>query len=78
MTKNGEQNPIFADPRFVNPQLVLAAKNRILPPRTFALRPGSPANSAATDGKDIGCDLSKIPAPPPIVEKLVQQMLQQK
>jgi hypothetical protein len=78
LTNNGEQKPIFADPKFVNSKLVIAANARILPPKAFALRADSPAKGVGTDGKDIGCDLSKIPVPPKVVEQLIQQALQLK
>jgi hypothetical protein len=76
ITRNGEKFPHIIDPMFSNLRLVLAAKEKIVLPTTFSLSPSSPAKGAGTDGADIGCDLSRIPVPPPMVEQLIQQALQ--
>jgi hypothetical protein len=44
---NVEKNGIFADPKLKNPQMY-----------DFTLAPDSPAKGRASDGKDIGADMS--------------------
>ncbi len=70
-----ELNPVLADPLFAFPQAIVVADKTAPPPAMFAYAPRSPAIRTGSDGKDIGADLSLIPAPPPGVELVVQHAL---
>jgi hypothetical protein len=61
-----EDNPSEARPRFVHPELVLAAKSQLVPPEAFAVPDDSPLPIA-----NIGADLSRLPQLPPGLDNVV-------
>lgn len=61
-----EQNPSEADPRFAHPELVQAARSRLVPPEAFAVQADSPLSMSK-----IGADLSRLAPLPPGLDKVV-------
>lgn len=69
-TGNGERNPRFEDPQFLQPNQVILAKEKLLPPKAFALK-----STSRLRRLNIGCDVDKLPdLPPRLIELLPDEI----